>query len=99
MRQITDGLGFADYEGVYLPDGNIIFNSTRCVQTVDCWWTEVSNLFTCSADGRYLRQLAYDQVHSNFPTLTPYGRVIYTRWDVNIRPTRFLTSMRGECGE
>ena len=29
-RQLTDGLGFADYEGVYLPDGNIVFSSTRC---------------------------------------------------------------------
>ncbi len=89
VRQITDGLGFADYEGVYLPDGNIIFNSTRCVQTVDCWWTEVSNLFTCSADGRHLRQLAYDQVHSNYPTVTPDGRVIYTRWDYNDRGQLF----------
>ncbi|MBN2293786.1 MAG: PD40 domain-containing protein [Pirellulales bacterium] len=85
VRQITHGLGFADYEGMYLPDGNIIFNSTRCVQTVDCWWTEVSNLFTCSPDGRHIRQLAYDQVHTNYPTLTPDGRVIYTRWDYNDR--------------
>ena len=47
VRQLTDGLGFADYEGVYLPNDDILFNSTRCVQTVDCWWTEVSNLYTC----------------------------------------------------
>ena len=48
VRQLTHGLGFADYEGVYLPNGDILFNSTRCVQTVDCWWTEVSNLYTCT---------------------------------------------------
>ncbi len=85
VRQITSGLGFADYEGVYLPGGDVLFNSTRCVQTVDCWWTEVSNLFTCDADGRYLRQLSFDQVHTNYPTVTPDGRVIYTRWDYNDR--------------
>ena len=28
-------------KGAYLPGGDIVFNSTRCVQTVDCWWTEV----------------------------------------------------------
>jgi hypothetical protein len=85
IRQLTSGRGLADYEGAYLPNGEIIFNSTRCVQTVDCWWTEVSNLFTCNAEGRYLRQLSFDQVHTNYPTVTHDGRVIYTRWDYNDR--------------
>jgi hypothetical protein len=85
QRPLTDGLGYADYEGAYLPDGNIVFNSTRSVQTVDCWWTEVSNLFLCDSDGRFLRQVGFDQVHTNFPTVTCDGRVIYTRWDYNDR--------------
>jgi hypothetical protein len=84
-RKLTEGLGFADYEAVYLPDGNIVFNSTRSVQTVDCWWTEVSNLFLCDGDGRFIRQVGFDQVHTNFPTVTWDGRVIYTRWDYNDR--------------
>lgn len=85
VRQLTAGLGFADYEGAYLPDGNIVFNSTRCVQTVDCWWTEVSNLYICDKDGGYMRRVGFDQVHSNYPTVTDDGRVIYTRWDYNDR--------------
>lgn len=85
IRQVTSGLGFADYEPAYLPDGDIIFSSTRCVQTVDCFWTEVSNLYTCDADGRYLRRLGFDQVHTVFPTVLGDGRVIYTRWDYNDR--------------
>ena len=84
-RPITSGLGFADYEGCYLPNGDIIFNSTRCVQTVDCWWTEVSNIYTCDVNGRYLRRLGFDQVHTSFPTVLDDGRVIYTRWDYNDR--------------
>jgi len=84
-RQLTTGLGFADYEGAYLPDGNIIFNSTRCVQTVDCWWTEVSNLYICDKNGRYMRRVGFDQVHSNYPTVTDDGRVLYTRWEYNDR--------------
>jgi len=39
VRQLTHGAGIADYEGCYLPDGRILFNSTRCMQIVDCWWT------------------------------------------------------------
>jgi hypothetical protein len=35
-RQLTFGLGFADYEPAYLPNGHIVFSSTRCVQSVDC---------------------------------------------------------------
>ena len=85
VRQLTAGLGFADYEGAYLPNGDLVFSSTRCVQTVDCWWTEVSNLYTCDRDGRYLRRLGFDQVHTNFPTVTPDGRVIYTRWEYSDR--------------
>lgn len=85
IRQITFGLGYADYEGTYLPNGDLLFNSTRCVQTVDCWWTEVSTLFTCAPDGRFLRQVSFDQVHTNYPTVTWDGRVLYTRWDYNDR--------------
>jgi hypothetical protein len=85
IRQLTYGLGVADYEGAYLPDGGIIFSSTRCVQTVDCWWTEVSNLYACDADGRRLRRLGYDQVHTNYPQVLDDGRVTYTRWEYNDR--------------
>lgn len=85
VRTLTRGLGVADYEGAYLPGGDILFNSTRCVQTVDCWWTEVSNLYACDRDGKQIRRLAFDQVHDNYPTVTPDGRVLYTRWEYNDR--------------
>lgn len=85
IAPVTGALGHADYEGVFLPNGDIIFNSTRCVQIVDCWWTEVSNLYTCAPDGRFLRRLSFDQVHTNYPTVTEDGRVLYTRWDYNDR--------------
>ena len=85
VRQLTSGAGFADYEPAYLPNGDIIFASTRCVQTVDCFWTEVSNLYTCDPKGRYLRRLGFDQVHTLYPQVLDDGRVIYTRWDYNDR--------------
>lgn len=86
VRQLTFGLGFSDIEPACLPDGSILFPSTRCMQTTDCWWTDVSNLYTCDADGRYLRRISYDQVTVNHPTVSPDdGRVFYTRWDYNDR--------------
>ena len=89
VRQLTSGRGVADYEGAYLPGGHLVFNSTRLQQIVDCWWADVSNLYTCDADGRFLRRLGFDQVHSNYPQVMPDGRVIYTRWDYNDRGQLF----------
>jgi len=89
IRQLTFGEGVADYEGAYLPGGDIVFNSSRCQQIVDCWWSDVSNLYTCDGDGRYLRRLGFDQVHTNYPQVMPDGRVIYTRWDYNDRGQLF----------
>ncbi|MDO5308160.1 MAG: hypothetical protein Q4G03_01485 [Planctomycetia bacterium] len=85
QRKITDGLGVADIEPIYLPDDNILFGSTRCTQITDCWWTEVSNFYTCNPLGHFMRRLTADQVTVNYPKLLEDGRIIYTRWDYNDR--------------
>ena len=85
VRKLTSGLGFADVEPCYLPDGNILFASTRCMQIVDCWWTDVVNFYICDPDGRFMRRVGFDQVHTNYPKVLPDGRITYTRWDYNDR--------------
>ena len=85
VRQLTSGIGVADFEGRYLPNGDIIFSSTRGIGTTDCWTTETSNMHTCDKDGRFLRRLGYDQVVTCYPSLREDGSVIYTRWDYNDR--------------
>ena len=87
------GEGVADYEGCYLPDGEIIFNSTRCMQIVDCWWTEVSNLYRCDAEGKNIRRLTRDQVHLNYPAVSWDGRILYTRWEYVDRPACPIQSL------
>jgi len=75
----------ANYEPVYLPNGDILFNSTRVVQTVDCAGPDVSNFVICDKDGRYPRRVGFDQVHTLSPAVLDDGRVIYLRWDYNDR--------------
>lgn len=84
-RQLTEGLGRADYEPIYLPDGNIIFTSTRPEQSVPCWWSEISNLYRMDNRGKQILRLAIDQVHALYPQLMADGKVLYTRWDYNDR--------------
>ena len=96
-RQITHGLGRADYEPVYLSNGDIVFASTRPEQSVPCWWTEISNLYRIDGDGNGLRRLAIDQVHTLYPQLMADGRLTYTRWDYSDRGQNYphpLFSMR-----
>ena len=86
VRQLTSGLGLADYEGIYLPDGNIMFSSTRCFQNVDCWHVSVCNMYLMNEDGKHMRRIGFDQVHTNYPQVHPTsGLVTYTRWEYNDR--------------
>ena len=86
IRQLTSGAGVADYEGIYLPDGNIMFSSTRCFQNVDCWHVSVCNMFLMNRDGKHMRRVGFDQVHTNYPQVHPAsGLVTYTRWEYNDR--------------
>lgn len=93
ITQITFGSGISDHEPKYLPNGKILFSSTRCVQTVDCWHTSVTNMYTCELDGSNIKRLGQDQVHTTYPTITKDGRVIYTRWDYNDRSQMYVQSV------
>lgn len=89
IEQLTYGLGRADYEPIYLPDNDLIFVSTRPEQSVPCWKSEISNLYRMDREGRYIRRLAIDQVHTVYPQLLKNGRISYTRWDYSDRAQTF----------
>ena len=93
VRQITFGAGTADMEPEWLPGGGLVFTSTRCVFSAPCWWSSVCNLYTCDAQGRYIRRLASDHGHTVFPHVTDDGRIIYTRWEYSDRTAGYLHSL------
>jgi hypothetical protein len=80
LRQLTDG-PYDDYEPAYLPDGGIVFVSTRCRSWVACWMTQVGVLYRCDADGGNIRRLSFNTAHDNTPWVLPDGRILYTRWE------------------
>jgi hypothetical protein len=80
LRQLTDG-PFDDIEPTYMPDGGIVFVSSRCNRWVNCWLTKVAVLYRCDADGSNIRALSSNNEHDNTPWPMPDGRILYTRWE------------------
>ena len=80
LKQLTSGT-FDDIEPAYLPDGGIIFVSSRCKRWVNCWLTQVAVLHRSDADGSNIRVLSSNNEHDNTPWPLPDGRILYTRWE------------------
>lgn len=82
-----------DMEPCFAPNGDIVFQSSRCGQSVDCWPRPTSNLYACDINGRDIRRLAFDQVHTLYPQTIADGRILYTRWEYNDRNAFTLQSL------
>jgi len=80
LRQLTGG-PYDDIEPTYLPDGKILFCSSRCNRWVNCWYTPVAVLYGCDANGHNVHPISANIEHDNTPWLLSDGRVIYQRWE------------------
>lgn len=68
----------------YLPDGGIIFSSTRCERTVLCGGSShlvVPVLHRMNPDGTGVEQLSESLVSEFCPVMLDDGRVMYHRWE------------------
>jgi hypothetical protein len=72
---------FDDIEPTYLPDGGIMFCSSRARRVVNCWRTPVATLHRCEGDGSGLRMVSSNIEHDNTPWVLPDGRVLFMRWE------------------
>ena len=99
VKQITfplksaDGqtvLHVADCEPAWLPNGEIVFASTRGVHISDCWYRAAGDIYKCNADGTEIRRLTFDQLMTNLPQVLEDGRIVYTRWEYNDRTALYL---------
>lgn len=80
LRQITTGQ-FDDFEPSYLPDGTIVFVSSRCKRWVNCWLTQVAVLHRCGPNGENIHAISSNNEQDNTPWPLSDGRILYTRWE------------------
>ncbi len=73
-----------DIHPCYLPDGKIIFSSTRCEHTILCGGSAglvAAVLHRMDADGTHIEQLTRSPVSEFCPVVLDDGRVMYHRWE------------------
>jgi len=86
LRQLTAG-PYDDLMPSYLPDGGIVFSSTRRRGYARCFGPQFSHrwdvytLHRMDADGGNLRALSWHDTNEWFPTVDNAGRILYARWD------------------
>jgi hypothetical protein len=80
LRQITSGAG-DDFDPLYLPDGRVLFTSSRDGEMDEYNHAPSEHLYTCDADGSNAERISFNQSDDFDPELLPDGRIVYTRWE------------------
>lgn len=81
VRQLTHG-DYDDIDPIYLPDGHIVFTTTRGNTYVRCGPYIYSYLLArCDADGGNIYLISQNSEPDFVPSLLSDGRVIYSRWE------------------
>jgi hypothetical protein len=82
LKQLTDG-PYNDFAPKYMPDGRLLFISTRRGGWHRCGYPgcETYTLAVAEADGSNAHPISYHETQEWDPAILSDGRVIYTRWD------------------
>ncbi len=84
--------GTDDMDPCYLPDGDVVFISTRCQYGILCDSPDIFTttvLYRMDRDaaldtrkaGKHLAKLSNSSVSEATPSILPDGRIMYTRWE------------------
>jgi len=86
LRQLTDG-DYDDLDPIYVPDGHVLFTTTRGNSYVRCGpFIYSTTLARCDADGGNVYLISYNGEPDFVPALLNDGRVIYSRWEYTDKP-------------
>jgi hypothetical protein len=73
-----------DFDPCYLPDGSIVFTSTRSQNFGRCHggrYTPAYLICRCDADGSNIRMISFGEANEHFPAVFHDGRILFTRWE------------------
>ncbi len=92
LTQLTSG-PFFDVSPAELPDGDIIFVSSRRFGRTVCQPGPASNLFRMNANGGDIKCVSMNTLSDFDPHVLPDGRVIFTRWEYVDRDLTYRQSL------
>lgn len=92
LRRLTDG-PCHDVSPCLLPDGDIVFVSTRRFGYTLCQPGPASNLYRMAGDGTHLRCVSMNTLSDFSPQVLPDGRVLFTRWEYVDRDLTYRQSL------
>ncbi len=81
LKQLTSLKGVSDIDPVYLPDGKIIFSSTREPKFCMCNRHIMANLYRMDGDGANIHQIGKSTLFEGHSTVMEDGRILYDRWE------------------
>ena len=93
LVQLTDS-EYDDVDPIYLPDGHIVFTSTRGNSYVRCGPFIYSYVLArCDGDGGNVYLISQNGEPDFVPSLMQDGRVIYSRWEYSDKPLWRIQSL------
>lgn len=81
VRQLTSLSGISDIDPVYLPDGGIMFSSTRQPKFCMCNRHIMVNLYRMEADGANPHPVGRSTLFEGHSVVLDDGRILYDRWE------------------
>ena len=81
LVQLTRAAGVSDIDPAWLPDGDIVFASTREPKYCMCNRNIMCNLFKMKPDGANIHQIGKSTLFEGHPAILPDGRILYDRWE------------------
>jgi hypothetical protein len=80
LRQVTSGGGH-DFDPLYLPDGRILFTSSRAREMDEYNHAPAEHMYLVDSDGANLVRVSFNMSDDFDPTITADGHIVYTRWE------------------
>ena len=80
-QQLTSKPEVSDIDPIWLPDGDILFSSSREPKYCMCNRHIMCNLYRMKPDGANIHQIGKSTLFEGHSSLMPDGRILYDRWE------------------